>query len=510
MLKKFILALFVIISIFTLTSCKDKITGFNWEEEIKASETISLPADIKLVEEGKLIVATSPDFSPYEFEDATNQGSLVYQGADIYLAKYIASYLGLELEISKSSFDGLVTQLSMEKADIAISGFTYSPSRAESYTFTDPYYDSGDGGQVLISLASNLDVFKSKDDLNKESVKVGAQNGSLQWELAKEQLNNANIVEAQDINTLIQMLKKGSLDTVAVSYVNAVAIVNAQPDISIIESFSFEVEEYGTMGLLKKDNPLVEYINMAINSLDKGKYQEWLDFATEYVSELNQMTNVTNGNFFERFINVLRSYGLLFLKGTGITLLLSFLTVVFGTIIAILLSFLRKLSFKPLRYVANIYVEFVRGIPLLLLLWLLYMISPATWPAYISVSIALFLNSGAYVAEIIRAGLGAVDKGQYEACRTLGLSKVQAMKKVIIPQALKKIFPALGNEFVALIKETSLASVFFIGDLMTVKNQITSLTYLSIEPFIIVGIIYFALTFGTTKLIKYFENRMVA
>ena len=138
------------------------------------------------------------------------------------------------------------------------------------------------------------------------------------------------------------------------------------------------------------------------------------------------------------------------------------------------------------------------------------MISPATWPAYISVSIALFLNSGAYVAEIIRAGLGAVDKGQYEACRTLGLSKVQAMKKVIIPQALKKIFPALGNEFVALIKETSLASVFFIGDLMTVKNQITSLTYLSIEPFIIVGIIYFALTFGTTKLIKYFENRMVA
>ena len=306
------------------------------------------------------------------------------------------------------------------------------------------------------------------------------------------------------------MLKKGSLDTVAVSYVNAIAIVNAQPDISIIESFSFEVEEYGTMGLLKKDNPLVEYINMAINSLDDGKYQEWLDFATEYVSELNQMTNVTNGNFFERFINVLRSYGLLFLKGTGITLLLSFLTVVFGTIIAILLSFLRKLSFKPLRYVANIYVEFVRGIPLLLLLWLLYMISPATWPAYISVSIALFLNSGAYVAEIIRAGLGAVDKGQYEACRTLGLSKVQAMKKVIIPQALKKIFPALGNEFVALIKETSLASVFFIGDLMTVKNQITSLTYLSIEPFIIVGIIYFALTFGTTKLIKYFENRMVA
>lgn len=506
--KKILLFILSLLTIFTLSSC-NKLKAFNWQEEIKVEKQLSVPNEL-LVKADTLIVATSPDYSPYEFEDPTQQGDLVFQGADIYLAKYIASYLGLELEINKSAFDGLLTQLDTNKADIALSGFTYSDDRAKSYDFTVPYYNSGDGGQVLITLNANINLLNSYENLNKEEVSIGSQNGSLQQSLVKSQLPNAKDVTAQDINTLIQMLKKGSIDALAVSYVNAVAIVNAQPDISLITGFKFEVTEYGTMGLLSKGSELKTYIDRAIESLPENTYQEWLDMSAEYIDDLTTLTGTNTGNFFNRFYNVLTNYGLLFLNGTGITLLLSFLTVVCGTIIAIMLAFLRKLRFAPLRYIGNIYVEFIRGIPLLLLLWLLYMISPASWPSYISVSIALFLNSGAYVAEIIRAGLGAVDKGQYEAARTLGLSKFQAMRKIIIPQALKKIFPALGNEFVALIKETSLASVFFIGDLMTVKNQITSLTYLSIEPFIIVGIIYFILTFGTTKLIKYFEGRMIA
>lgn len=212
----------------------------------------------------------------------------------------------------------------------------------------------------------------------------------------------------------------------------------------------------------------------------------------------------------ENIIKIVSRYWMLFLEGTWVTISLSILTVIFGTILGILVLFLRKNDLKIVRFLGGAYVEIIRGIPLLLLLWIIYLTAPKSWSAFFSVVVALIINSGAYVSEIIRAGIEGIEKGQYEAARSLGLSKFQAMRKVVFPQAIKKISPALGNEFVMLIKETSLASVFFIGDLMTIKNNITSLTYLSLEPYIVIAVIYFVLTFCTTKLISLLEKRMEA
>ena len=126
----------------------------------------------------------------------------------------------------------------------------------------------------------------------------------------------------------------------------------------------------------------------------------------------------------------------------------------------------------------------------------------------VSVIIALIINSSAYVAEIIRSGIQSVDKGQREAAKSLGMSNVHMMTKIIIPQAVKNILPALGNEFVMMIKETSLASTFYIGELMTVNSVIKSATYKSIEPLVIVGLIYFIVTYSLSKLIKYMEGKL--
>ena len=126
----------------------------------------------------------------------------------------------------------------------------------------------------------------------------------------------------------------------------------------------------------------------------------------------------------------------------------------------------------------------------------------------VSVIIALVINSSAYVAEIIRSGIQSVDKGQREAAKSLGMSNVHKMTKIIIPQAIKNILPALGNEFVMMIKETSLASTFYIGELMTVNSVIKSATYKSIEPLVIVGLIYFIVTYSLSKLIKYMEGKL--
>lgn len=192
----------------------------------------------------------------------------------------------------------------------------------------------------------------------------------------------------------------------------------------------------------------------------------------------------------------------------GVTLLLSLITVVFGTILGTILALMRLSKSKILHIISEVYTEIVRGIPLLLQLWVIYLLFSSTLGKVVAVCLALLLNSAAYVAEIIRSGIQAVDKGQIEASRSLGINANKTMIKIVLPQAIKNILPALGNEFVTVIKETSLSSVFYIGDLMTAKTIITTQTYLAIEPYIIIGIIYFTLTFTLSKVIGKFEKRL--
>ena len=221
---------------------------------------------------------------------------------------------------------------------------------------------------------------------------------------------------------------------------------------------------------------------------------------------------------FNNIVMILEKYWGLFLQGIGITLLLSAVAVFFGVIIGSLLALMRLSKFhigsvRPLNLIAGIYVEIIRGTPLLLQLYFFFFLLPMMIPAlqtsaHFSITLALCLNSGAYVAEVIRAGISAVDKGQTEAARSLGLNARQTMMKVVFPQAVKNILPAFCNEFVSIIKETSLASTFFVGDLMTTYKTINGVTYLSIEPLIIVGIIYFLLTFTLSKGIAVLERRL--
>lgn len=214
----------------------------------------------------------------------------------------------------------------------------------------------------------------------------------------------------------------------------------------------------------------------------------------------------------ENIIMLLQKYSGLFLEGMRYTLLLASLTVLLGTLLGTLIALAKMTRFKPLSFLATAYIEVMRGTPLLLQLYLFYFLVPQVLPwepsKFTCVVTALVLNATAYVAEIIRAGIQAVDSGQMEAARCLGLNTSQAMRKVVLPQALKNILPALGNEFVTDIKETSLASTFFLGDLMTTYRTINGALYLTLEPLIIVGIIYFILTFTLSKLIALYERRM--
>lgn len=216
---------------------------------------------------------------------------------------------------------------------------------------------------------------------------------------------------------------------------------------------------------------------------------------------------------------LLEKYGGLFAEGLKYTLLLALLTVLGGVLLGSLLALMRMSKFRlfgvrPLSALSTAYVEIIRGTPLLLQLYFFYFLVPEILPfepgKFASVSTALLLNSAGYVAEIIRAGIQAVDKGQTEAARSLGLNGRQAMLHIVMPQAVKNILPALCNEFVMVVKETSLASTFFLGDLMTTYRKINGALYMTLEPLIIVGVIYFLVTFTLSKLIAVLERRLKA
>jgi len=203
-----------------------------------------------------------------------------------------------------------------------------------------------------------------------------------------------------------------------------------------------------------------------------------------------------------------------YIKGTEITIVLAFFAVLFGTLLGLALTLLRRSKIKPISYIATAYVEFVRGTPLLVQIYIIYIGLPKLigidMPDMTVGAVALALNSGAYISEIIRAGIDAVDKGQMEAARSLGMSQGLAMRQIIIPQAFKNILPALGNEFVSIIKESSMVSVIGVAELMYNAGIVRGNTALGLEPIIIAAIIYFILTFTLTRILGYVERRMKA
>ena len=224
--------------------------------------------------------------------------------------------------------------------------------------------------------------------------------------------------------------------------------------------------------------------------------------------------------FFNNVWSTLSRYYSFFLEGVQNTLIIAVFTVLFGTLLGILLAVAKMSSFKPLKWLSTAYIEFFRGTPLMVQLMFIFYGLPMIGITFPEISfienfqrfaagiVAMSLNSAAYVAEVIRSGIQAVDIGQMEAARSLGFNKAQSMLLVILPQAIKNILPALGNEFVTVIKESSIVSVIGIADLMYRTNGVKAKNYKTLECLFIAAIIYFILTFVSSRLSALMERRM--
>ena len=205
-----------------------------------------------------------------------------------------------------------------------------------------------------------------------------------------------------------------------------------------------------------------------------------------------------------------------FMDGTAVTLKLAFFTVLFGSVLGMLVTLARRSKILPLRWIFNAFVAFIRGTPLLVqTLLMVYGVIP--WfsklvgiklDREVQCCIALIINSSAYMAEIIRAGIESVERGQTEAAQTLGLTPIQTMLHVILPQAIKTTLPAMGNEFIAIIKESSVMYAVGVYELTYQANKTASTNFFYIETMLVAAMIYFVLTYGMSWLLKLLERRL--
>ena len=224
--------------------------------------------------------------------------------------------------------------------------------------------------------------------------------------------------------------------------------------------------------------------------------------------------------FLDTMAKLFTRYSSFFAEGVKNTLIIALFAVVLGTVLGTLLSLLRMSRIKPLKWLATAYIEFIRGTPLMVQLMFIFYGLPMTGIVIPDISfipnfsrfsagiIAMSMNSCAYVAEVIRSGIQAVDYGQTEAARSIGFTNGQTMSLVVLPQAVKNILPALGNEFVTVIKESSIVSVIGIADLMFRSKDVIAVTYKSLECLAITAILYFILTFISGRFISLMERRM--
>ncbi|MET3211959.1 UNVERIFIED_CONTAM: His/Glu/Gln/Arg/opine family amino acid ABC transporter permease subunit [Paenibacillus sp. PvR008] len=447
----------------------------------------------------KLVLGMSADFPPYEFHKVIN-GKDTIVGFDVDIAKEIAKDLGAELVIEDMSFDSLLPALQSGRVDLVLSGMTPTDERKKSIDFSDVYYHSK---QVIMVRPEDKDKYSTMAALKGE--KIGAQKGSIQEGIAQK-VPNASVTSLDKISDLVLQLRTQRVnavvieDTVAKGYTldGTVTLAKAVPEEGGAET---------AVGIRKGNTELLASVNKTLARLKADGSIE--KFSTE-ASALSADRQASSHNI----VDIFWKYRSFYVTGIGYTLLLSGLGVLFGFIIGLIISLLRMSGMRIIEWLGTTYVEVLRGTPMLVQLMIIHygvaLTLDVNFTPLQSGIITLSLNSSAYLAEIFRAGIQAVDRGQMEAARSLGMGRGKAMRHVILPQAFKSVLPAIGNEFITIIKESSIISTIGMVDIMYQAQVIKNITYEGLSPFVITAAIYFVMTFSLSKLLGLWERKLRA
>ncbi|MBQ3144446.1 MAG: ABC transporter substrate-binding protein/permease [Akkermansia sp.] len=452
----------------------------------------------------RLIMVTEATFPPYEFY----RGSKIV-GIDADIVREVARRNNLQPVIEDMSFDSVITAVQSGKADVAASGITVTEDRKKQIDFTRSYTTAQ---QVIIvpqgSAVNGPDALKG--------LRLGVQHGTTGDLYVTEHIGQPERFSNGAL--AVAALAAGKLDAVVLDSAPAKEHVSGNPNLHILPE-ALTTEEYA-MAISKGRPELLAMFNRTLEAMAADGTlaritETYMNAAPEKetAGENAGLWNRICTAFYTNFVKDDRwSY---LVNGFVVTIEISLAAVALGVILGFLVAVIRSTHdmtgrFRVLNVLCHAYLTVIRGTPVVVQLLIIYfVIFGSVDVSKVLVAIVAFgVNSGAYVAEIIRSGIMSVDRGQMEAGRSLGLSYGCTMRSVILPQALKNVLPALGNEFIVLLKETSVCGYIALQDLTKGGDIIRSQTYDAFLPLLAVALIYLILVVCLSWLLKKFELRL--
>lgn len=486
---------------------------------------------------GVLRVATDATYQPFEFIE---NGEV--RGFDRDIGDAIGKALGVRVQWTSMEWAGVLPSVTTGKADLILSGVSITEERKKAYTFSRPYFLSG---QVIVRRKGSP-IATPADVLRSGGTAAVQQETTSQIAMEKAGLPADRIHRFDTVQDALLDVRNGK-STVAVGDLPALStmIRRDYPELEISPAGIFVRENLGIVGA-PDARDLIAAVNRALDRvLVDGSYAAahaaWMGspLSAADVAALDAVKD--QGSAIPREMvaaldtpapppaddaapavsalairwDLLPKILPLLIDGAKLTVSLTVLTILIGVPLGLVVALCRLAPAAPLRWAAGVYVETIRGTPLLMQIYVLYFVLPAVLPAlgermgpFASGLMALSLNAAAYVAEIFRAGIGSVDAGQREAARALGMSGSQAMRHVVLPQTFQRVVPPLTNEAVALLKDSSLVSVVALSELTRVGKELVTRNGAPTTVYLAVALLYLAMTLPLTALSGRLERRL--
>lgn len=448
--------------------------------------------------------------------EGTNQYA---NGYDVQIAKQVAKELGKKPLVVKTSWNGLIPALTSGKLDMIIAGMSPTAERKKEIAFSNSYYTSEP--VLLVKKDSAYANAKTLNDF--KGAKITSQQGVYLYNLISQLTGAKQETAMGDFAQMRQALESGVIDGYISERPEALTAEAANSKFKMIQfKKGFEVNQEDAtiaIGMRKNDNR-IEQVNATIAKISAKDQIALMDkMIRNQPVETDSSQDKTS--FFGQVTKILKDNWPQFLRGAGLTLLISITGTIAGLIIGLLIGVYRTAPIAKNKVLAmlqtlfgwflNIYIEIFRGTPMIVQSMVIYYGTAQAFGVSIDRTIAAIfivsINTGAYMSEIVRGGIFAVDKGQFEAATALGMTHNQTMRKVVLPQVVRNILPATGNEFVINIKDTSVLNVISVVELYFSGNTIATQTYQYFQTFTIIAVIYFVLTFTVTRILRYVERR---
>ncbi len=488
---------------------------------------------------GELVIATDATYPPFEFIDRG-----VLQGFDVDLGNALGKELGVRVRWIPMEWAGVFAALSTRKCDLVMSGVTITEERKKGNAFTRPYFLSG---QVIVRRKGDSSINGARDLRGKIVAVQHDTTGQYAAEkqgLSKDELHRFDTLQDALLDVRNKKAAAAVADLPALQY----NIRRSSTELELVPGGIIAEENVGIVAR-PGDLDLVHALNTALDTvLVDGRYarmyRHWSQepVTTTMIARLEQVrqqgTTVPDrivqagltaavpsaagsgdavptasgggGSALAIRWDLLADALPYLARGALVTLELTALTLLIGIPAGLLVAMLRLSHLKPVRTVATVYVEVVRGTPLLMQIYVIYFVLPAagvSLPAFVAGVAALSLNAAAYISEIFRAGIESIDAGQMEAARSLGMDYRGAMRFVILPQTLRRVLPPLTNEAVALLKDSSLVSVVALSELMRVGKEIATNTGSPTTIYLSIALLYLGMTLPLTHLVRRLEAK---